>query len=238
DKTLKKFEHYKFHEELQCNYSFDSDESAFSNLSGYLSLENPPPPPTLTPTPTSSSSQSTPPPPANPQPLKSSLSPPPQPVIPLLSLPVEMINSKSKSKSSKTNASSQQQFSTFTTIDGMPILKRKRGRPPKNRSNEISTATTTKAKTSKNNSKNRPPTLKQSPSMSSSSFDLARAFNLPLNHAEFLANFSKMKTDNDDDDMDDPSKTIPIPFIMPYIKTSIHNGFYGFDEETLCPIVT
>ncbi|KAH9505798.1 Zinc finger protein castor 1, variant 2 [Dermatophagoides farinae] len=235
DKTLKKFEHYKFHEELQCNYSFDSDESAFANLSGYLSLENPPLPQPQQqqqpPTPSSSlSSQSTPPPQPVVQPI---LLPPPPPPPPLL---VTKSKPTSMNKCKTTSTSLQQIYPTgtmLTTVDGMPILKRKRGRPPKNRSNEMLTTTKVSATQSKNNSKTNqstPTATIQPATTAMSSFDLAQAFNLPLNHVQFLANFPQTA--------DDLSKTIPIPFIMPYIKSSIHSGFYVFDEETICPDVT
>ncbi|KAH9412465.1 Zinc finger protein castor 1 [Dermatophagoides pteronyssinus] len=238
DKTLKKFEHYKFHEELQCNYSFDSDESAFANLSGYLSMENPPQ------TPTSSSQSTPPPPPLQQQQQQLTL----QPFMPGVtattssqSIPTTSIT-KSKSsmnKSKQISSPLQQLYSSgtniLTSIDGMPILKRKRGRPPKNRSNDMLTTTTTPTKMSKNNSKNNRSTIQPITTASQhtlSSFDFAQAFNLPLNHVQFLANFPQ----TNDDDL---SKTIPIPFIMPYIKSSIHHqGFYVFDEETICPDVT
>lgn len=64
-----------------------------------------------------------------------------------------------------------------------------------------------------------------------SAFDLATAFNLPLKHASVISNISKQQSE-------DPSKTIPIPLIMPYLKSSMKNGFYVFDEETPCPDVT
>ena len=61
-----------------------------------------------------------------------------------------------------------------------------------------------------------------------SSFDLATAFNLPLKHANVISNISPKSSE-------DTSKTIPIPLIMPYLRSSIHNGFYVFDDETPCP---
>ena len=61
-----------------------------------------------------------------------------------------------------------------------------------------------------------------------SSFDLATAFNLPLKHANVISNISPKSNE-------DTSKTIPIPLIMPYLRSSIHNGFYVFDDETPCP---
>lgn len=67
-----------------------------------------------------------------------------------------------------------------------------------------------------------------------SSFDLAAAFNLPLKHANAISNMPNKGNGGGGDD-GDLSKTIPIPLIMPYLRSSIHNGFYVFDEETPCP---
>lgn len=127
--------------------------------------------------------------------------------------------------------------SALTSADGMPILKRKRGRPPKNRTGNDLLGTT--GKTTNNNNKinnnsfnnsNLPPLPYSLSSMST--LELAQAFNLPLNHANIMANIGQQNADHD------LSKTIPIPLIMPYIKSSIHIGFYVFDKETLCPDVT
>ena len=60
-----------------------------------------------------------------------------------------------------------------------------------------------------------------------STFDLAAAFNLPLKHANIITNIQKSAEDS--------LKTIPIPLIMPYLQSSLQNGFYVFDEESPCP---
>ncbi|KAI2796502.1 Zinc finger protein castor 1 [Blomia tropicalis] len=140
---------------------------------------------------------------------------------------------------------------TLTSVDGLPVLKRKRGRPPKNRSNDIlnlnsritsspsSSSSLTNAnnssitKNSNNNNNNNHHQQQQQSTFAPmlgpmSSFDLATAFNLPLKHANVISNISPKSNE-------DTSKTIPIPLIMPYLRSSIHNGFYVFDDETPCP---
>lgn len=63
-----------------------------------------------------------------------------------------------------------------------------------------------------------------------STFDLATAFNLPLKHANIISNIQKSSEDS--------LKTIPIPLIMPYLQSSLQNGFYVFDQESPCPDMT
>ncbi|UXI15890.1 TAR DNA-binding protein 43 [Sarcoptes scabiei] len=142
---------------------------------------------------------------------------------------------------------------TLASIDGMPVLKRKRGRPPKNRSSETSnqSGTTTKAQSKSSTSlvaKNSPPPTKllaqppPSPSIvqsrlgSMSSLSFAQAFNLSLNDSDMISNIPQTSSNNNSNN--DLSKTIPIPMIIPYIKSSIPTGFYVFDQETLCSDVS
>lgn len=56
---------------------------------------------------------------------------------------------------------------------------------------------------------------------------LASAFQLPLKQIADISSLCKLA--------DDPSKTIPIPLIMPYLNSCSHNGFYVFNGDVPCP---
>ena len=112
DKTLSKLEHYKFHEE-QHNQFLQAQEE-LSALGYSKNTHSPTTPITI----------------------KQLL----QIKLPIATKPIS--TEKIKPEESKPKPSPTLQVfptgTTLTSIDGMPVLKRKRGRPPKNRHNEVS----------------------------------------------------------------------------------------------------
>lgn len=125
---------------------------------------------------------------------------------------------------------------TLTSVDGLPVLKRKRGRPPKNRVLEgvsnLSIPSTSGHST--NGRATSTPTMAGNPNYLPlgplSAFDLATALNLPLRHANLISNIQGRTPD-------EASKTIPVPMIMPYLRPLATGGFYAFDADLPCPDV-
>ncbi|CAG2169503.1 unnamed protein product [Oppiella nova] len=116
---------------------------------------------------------------------------------------------------------------SITSIDGLPILKRKRGRPPKNKTIEMPQSIYSNFKFPKN---------ELSPQMSVplgiSPFGLAAALygnsNIPLPASSALSDMIAGSGVADD------TKTIPIPLMLPYTKSNIQEGFIVFDEGFPC----
>lgn len=134
---------------------------------------------------------------------------------------------------------------SLTSIDGLPILKRKRGRPPKNRVVEVSNDAKLVAIVSvaSSLSPQMPPTLYPSfkfpksdlsPQMpvstqlALSSLSLAALYgnpSLPLATSSVLT--SPVSSSED-------TKTIPIPLMPMYTKSNMQEGFVVFDEGVPC----
>ncbi|CAG2101588.1 unnamed protein product [Medioppia subpectinata] len=116
---------------------------------------------------------------------------------------------------------------SITSIDGLPILKRKRGRPPKNKIVEMPQTLYPNFKLPKNDLSS-----PLSMPLGISPFNLAAALygntNLSLPASTALSDMIACQSTGDD------TKTIPIPLMLPYTKSNIQEGFIVFDEGFPC----